>query len=73
MCVVIRAFDLECVYLLCMWVCVSFIDRQMKAVYVMKSRRPDGLMGNKNLLFIYTIWLNGICFCLLVCMCAHVW
>ena len=61
MCVVIRAFDSECVDA---GACVSFIDQQMKAVSVMRSRGPDGLMGNTNFLFIYTAWLNAICFCL---------
>lgn len=46
----------------------------------MRSRQPDGLMGNKKkkpFLFIYTFWLNGICFylpvwaCMCVCVSAH--
>lgn len=70
MCVVIRAFHLQCVYA---GVRASFIDQQMKAAGVMRSRGPDGLMGNTKFLFIYTGWLNGVCFCLLVCMCVFVW
>lgn len=54
MCVVIHALGLACVRV-CVCVCLGFIDQQMKAVNVMKIRQPDGLMGNKNLLFIYTL------------------
>lgn len=62
------------------WVCVSFIDQQMKSgVCVMRSRQPDGLMGNKKpLIYLYDLikwhlFLSlGVCMCPceVVCVCA---
>ena len=84
MCVVIRAFERESVSV-CVSVCVkerereSFIDQQMKAVCVMRTRQPDGLMGNKkpfiylyNLIKWHVFLSPGVYVCPCVLMCVRV-
>lgn len=75
MCVVIHAFELECVcvYLYvrgCVWALLT--SRWSLVCVWWEAGNQMDLWEIKNLLFIYTIWLNGICFCLLVCACVHV-
>lgn len=56
-----------------MCVCVSFIDQQMcVCVCVMRSRRPDGLMGNKKP-FIYLYDLIKWHLFLSLGVCVHAW